>query len=259
MGLRAAGLISGLGQGLGEGLKQMQAGIIQQGLQSADREWQTRKLDEQRKYDTLARATERAEERTYQSGEKVKEREYNAGQKQEERGADIVGRGLDRASRTSDANMQIDATKSLHEGDHAATAKENRRKIEAEVGEKGKDRDLKREELAEQREYHKGLNARMAAAKPHLPPEQQAKLDVLKERSKELERQVEKFSDMGSKAMDEVRADEFHSKAEQAMEEQNRVHQAMEALVGVEIPKAPATGSGIKDRFSTQSPLTKGK
>ena len=244
MDLGKAGLISGLGAGLGKGLEQMQSGIIQQGLLSqrfehddaaanVEREFQMRKLKDQQGHELALSQQKMGADIALHTGDRVAAAEQtdkkiaaDRGMGQEKIGADIV----------------------IHRGDQAAQADE-----------KAKDRTLKREELAEQREYHKGLNARIATRKPSLPPEKQAQLDVLKERSKELEKQIEKFSEMGSKAMDELKADEFYSKSEEAMAEQNRVHEAMEKLVGVDIPKAPATGSGIKDRFSTQSPLTKGK
>ena len=46
-GLALAGAISGMGQGLERGLQQMQGGLIQYGLQDADRQFQSAKLKQQ--------------------------------------------------------------------------------------------------------------------------------------------------------------------------------------------------------------------
>lgn len=254
MGLKLAGIISGFGNGMGRGLEQMQAGIIQQGLMSqrfahddaavaGERDYQTRKLEEQR---------------TWEMKVKQGDQTFTGGENQKNRDAQSALHVGDREAADVRADRGIASQHLLHKEDRTAAAAETDKKIKFEGGEKDKDRALKREELAEQKEYHKGLNARMAAAKPHLPPEKQAKWDMLKERSKEAQRNIEKFADMGSKAMDDLKAEEYNSKAESAMEEQKQIHQAMEELVGVSVPRAQSEEVEIKDRFG-KSPIIKGK
>lgn len=120
-GLGLAGIISGFGNGMGRGLEQMQAGIIQQGLQTSDREWQTRKMQEQREWDAKARG----EERSYQSR-----------RDQQQMGANIALHTADNVARAGETTKTIDANKAL-QGD----------KIEYEKGDKALERGLKRDEL----------------------------------------------------------------------------------------------------------------
>lgn len=121
MGLGVAGIISGFGNGLGRGLEQMQAGIIQQGLQTSDREWQTRKLQEQREWDVKARQDERA---------------YQSGRDQQQMGANIALHTSDNVARAGETDKTIAANKAL-QGD----------KIAYETGKEQAERGLKRDEL----------------------------------------------------------------------------------------------------------------
>lgn len=147
--LGLAGIISGFGNGAGRGLEQMQSGIIQQGLQSSDREWQMRKLQEQRVWDAKALG----DERTYQSGEKQKDRESTRAIHEGDRNANLQLHEGDRTARTADTKMQIDANKEL-QGD----------KIGYETGKDKAEQGLKGRQLANEENKTK-IEERLANAR----------------------------------------------------------------------------------------------
>lgn len=230
-GLATAGIISGLGHGLGRGLEQMQAGIIQQGIQQ----------DRFQHDDAAANV-----EREFQTQKMLKQQEHERGMHQEKMGADIALHTSDQVAASARDDKKMGSEEKLAD-----------KKIGAEKGIRDADRTLEYAKLDEMREYHQGLVKRGLGAKTAgLDPQLKAQLDVLEDEAKGHLSTAEKFAGMADKTEDPSVARTYRQRSEAALTQLDRVNQERERLVNVAVPReAPGGGPAVKDRFAS-SPLT---